>query len=252
MRSHLLPKALTRTPEPGLPRVDGHDGQRPVRRFDSWFDPSMVTRTGEDILTYYDDWAIKELRRLKLVWSAWGEAEALPTNDIEERTGLRHLESASAPRLRLFFLSLLWRAASTSLQGYRLSLPDNQIEMLRKMIVNKDAAPSGFFPVVLTQLTTKGPWHNAGPRAMSLAPDDQTAPIPFFRFYFEGLIAHIYDDVSGTFAEKLESLALSDDNYINVLTRPFEESAQHDWLQEVITVNVRNHYDEVERIFGRH
>lgn len=256
VRSHLLPKSVTRTPEPGLPRVDGFNGRRPTKRFDSWYDPCLVTRTGEDILSDYDNWAVKELRRLKLIWSGWGDHDNLPDDNVEwsedSRIGFRHLVSDDINMLRLFFLSLLWRAASTSLNDYRVPLPPDQIETLRKMLIRRDPTPIDLFPVVLTQLTTKGPWHIAGPRIVNLPPVNGTGDgTPFFRFYFDGLIAHIYDDVTCEMASGLGPLALQDRSTLVVIARPFESSAQEEWLQEVITLTARDHFSTVERIFGR-
>lgn len=256
VKSHLLPKSVTRTPEPGLPRVDGYNCGRPVKRFDSWYDPFLVTRAGEDILSDYDDWAVKELRRLKLIWSSWADLDSLPTEDVqspqESTIDLRPMQCKDVGKLRLFFLSLLWRAASTSLGDYRIPLSSDNIETLRKMIVSRDPEPFFLFPVTLIQLTTKGPWHIAGPRLMHLPLEDKAEePTPFFRFYFDGLVAHIYDDVTDRVAQGLGPLALRNDPQILVLARPFEDSAQHEWLQEVITVVGRDHFETVERIFGR-
>lgn len=250
VRSHLLPKSVTRAPDPGEPRVDGYAAARPVKRFDSWYDPTLVTRAGEDILSDYDDWAIKELRRLQLIWSAWGDLESLPAQDVEwpqgSSLGLRHLECIDVRKLRLFFLSLLWRAASTSLEGFKVAIASDKVEALRQMIVAGNPKPTSMFPVALIQLSTKGPWHNAGPRVESLA--DGTT---FFRFYFDGLIAHIYDDVTDDFVANAGALILGESSSITVMTRPYEESAQREWLHQLITNIERDHFDTVERIFGR-
>lgn len=255
VKSHLLPKAVTRTPEGGESRLDGYDGGRPTQRFDSWYDRSICTRDGEDILAKYDDWAITELRRLKLIWSGWKDSVSLPATDIEwsgnDAFGLRTLRSNNAERLRLFFLSLLWRAAVTSLRGYRIVIDANSVELLRKMLVMGNVEPMDQFPVVLTQLTTRGPWHNAGPRMLDLVPDQPSEETSFVRFYFEGLIAHVYCDATGTLASKLGSLAVGQNNDFVVYARPFENSAQADWLRDVIAMNLRDHSDTVTRIFGK-
>ncbi|MER9585376.1 hypothetical protein [Mesorhizobium sp. M0276] len=82
--SHLLPKALTKAGGLGVPFTKSGMGRRPSTRHSSWYDNRLVTQAGEDILAKLDDWAIKELRKARLVWSDWGpmtkltDARAIP------------------------------------------------------------------------------------------------------------------------------------------------------------------------------
>jgi hypothetical protein len=256
VRSHLLPKALTKTPEPGLARAEGFDLGRPVRRFDGWYDSGIVTRKGEDILSRYDDFAIKELRRLKLVWSGWqdpGELDGIDLLQPDGSAGLGRLAAPGAKRLRLFFLSLLWRAAVTDLVGYRVPMDGDRLEELTRMVAEGDPEPLSFFPVTLTQLTTKGPWHNAGPRLLTKKyPSEEPnadVDVDFYRFYLEGLIAHIDDDRTDAIASRFGSYALGSGEEIIALTRPYEGSHQAEWLEVLMLNSLENHADVVNRIF---
>src|SRR5690349_7493336 len=108
--SHLIPKALTRTEQQGLPFVQYRSGARPRKRWSSWYDPQLVTESGENILAAIDTWAIAELRKHKLVWSGWGESRALgPLHCpiVGTAWGIRKLDGINRSRLRFFFLSLL-------------------------------------------------------------------------------------------------------------------------------------------------
>jgi hypothetical protein len=49
VKAHIIPKALTRPAEKGLPFVQGGQGSRPVRRWDSWYDDHLVIQAGENI-----------------------------------------------------------------------------------------------------------------------------------------------------------------------------------------------------------
>jgi hypothetical protein len=71
VKSHIIPAALT-TPEGTGPLTQGGRGRPPIRRWSSWYDPCLVTQAGEAILAEYDNWAIQELRKNKLIWSSWG------------------------------------------------------------------------------------------------------------------------------------------------------------------------------------
>ena len=114
--SHIIPEALTRPSVRGSPLLQYGDGAHPTRRWSSWYDPQLVTAEGEKYLSDLDTWAIAQLREHKLVWSGWGTETDLgmhhtPINNI---FGIRKIEGIDTKRLRLFFLSLLWRAAASS------------------------------------------------------------------------------------------------------------------------------------------
>lgn len=83
VKSHILPKALTYGAEKGLPFAQAGRDYAPIKRWDSWYDPLIVTQAGEDILEAYDNWAIEELRAHRLVWSGWGGDSVLPAETIE-------------------------------------------------------------------------------------------------------------------------------------------------------------------------
>lgn len=254
VKSHLLPKAVTLPPDPSVPRLDGYNGGRPARRFDSWYDSNIVTRHGEDILSFYDDWAIKELRRLNIIWDGRKQGEDLVQGEQYQERGegiIREVDCSDPARLRLFFLSLLWRAASTSLPGYRVDIPEQNVERLRQMIVNKSASPLTFYPVVLTQLTTVGPWHNAGPRRMILPDSDiSTEGVNFIRFYFDGLVAHLYENETEEFLSTLGNFAIGASQRISLFGLKFEESSQEEWLRDLILYHYDNHLERSQKILG--
>jgi len=118
VKAHLIPRALTTPAEKGMPFFQWKSGATPKRRWSSWYDQNLVTRDGEDILTEFDTWAIAELRKQKLVWSSWGKSKSLGSlHSAASGTpwGIRKIKDTDPAKLRLFFLSLLWRAASTKL-----------------------------------------------------------------------------------------------------------------------------------------
>lgn len=194
--SHLLPKALTKAGGLQNGLIQAGRGRRPERRHSSWYDNSLVTSKGEKILADLDDWAIRELRCHQLVWSGWGPMHQLKVQSIVPNSpfGIRILKGADWKRLRLFFLSLLWRAAATRRYEFdEISLEASDREMLRDMIVAGNAEPIEYFGLQLIQLSTMGVEHILTPIAdiKSIGSDlGDPYEVPFFRFYFDGLIAH--------------------------------------------------------------
>ncbi len=71
------------------------------------------------------------------------------------------MRGVDCTRLRLFFLSLLWRAAATSLFEFNaVSMPANELAKLREMVLHGAFEPYHFYPVTLTQLSTRNFPHN--------------------------------------------------------------------------------------------
>ena len=108
-KAHLIPKALTSPSAPGERFIEAGRGNRPIRRFTSWYDHQLVTHEGEKILSEIDTAGIAELRKHKLVWSGWGNKNKLRTSDFavdpdpESGLGVRLIEGIDAGSIRLFF-----------------------------------------------------------------------------------------------------------------------------------------------------
>ncbi len=199
VKAHLIPNALTRPEKPGLPFIENRNPARPVRRWSSWYDDQLVTKHGEEILTELDTWAIGELRKHRLIWSGWGSASDLQDGDRIPGTpwGLRKVKISNPKRLRLFFLSLLWRAAASNRFEFgEVVLPSEDLENLRQMLLNENPEPPSFYPAMLTQISTLGVIHNLVPLAqIKIVPSvdgGRDQKIPIFRFYFDGLVAHVH------------------------------------------------------------
>ena len=106
VKSHLIPRALTRLSRTGEKFIQSGIGERMVRVSDSWYDLKLVVRRGEDILADIDDAGIKELRENHLIWSGWGEHKSLQDLlGIDSNSPLRELCLPNTRNLRLFFLS---------------------------------------------------------------------------------------------------------------------------------------------------
>jgi hypothetical protein len=161
--SHIVPQALTEGSWDDHPLLQRAPNGRTIRRWTSWNDPELVRQEGEDILQELDDWAIKFFRERKLIWSSWEKMSLeVPDHDlVYEGRGLRKLADVDGVRLRQFFLSLLWRAAATNLPEFEaVSLPETDLETLRRMVLNGEVEPLHFYPIALTRLSTRNWPHN--------------------------------------------------------------------------------------------
>lgn len=234
VKSHLLPRALTRLEVSGERFWEGGEGRRPIRPSDSWYDQHLVTREGEDILAELDSWAIAYLRNERLVWSGCRNGLLVPdvdTIDGEYGWGVREVEVPEPETLRRFFLSLLWRAAVTGMRGFEeIGLPATDLETLRRYVAGElTDLPVGFYRVTLTQLIGPGELHNHTPIAeIKHVPDGAGGwrEEAIFRFYVDGLIAHILRSASDPTPGGMGKLAVGAERRLIVSTNEWEKSRQ--------------------------
>lgn len=232
--SHLLPKALTKADglAPGLVQIGNG---RKEKRSSSWYDQHLVIAEGEKILAEYDDWAIRILRKHALVWSGWGPRISL--NDFQPITGtpwgVRSISGDDWKKLRLFFLSLLWRAAATDRpEFHEVDIPPDHLERLRQMLLNGDPEPVAFYAISLTQISTIGIRHNHAPIAFTktIPSSEAGRPAmeePTFRFYLDGLVIHFSRlSTEQNEARDLGPLVVGAEDTITLSTVDFVSSAQ--------------------------
>jgi hypothetical protein len=257
--SHIIPKALTKPAARGMPFVESGDGKRPRRRWSSWTDKHLVVQAGEDLLASLDSWAIAELRRLKLIWSGWGPLQNLGSlHDVIPGStwGVRDLNISEPTRLRLFYLSLLWRAAASSRPEFAgIAIPSEDEEKLRQMLLARRSDPLSFYPTSLTQLSTLGITHNITPFAQvktNPATDvSEACEVPFFRFYFDGLIAHVHRHTSDNGETVgLGPLVVGHGTKLVVSTVTYEESFERENMESLITDTHKKWPDVMAKLSG--
>lgn len=255
VKSHLVPLAFS-APSDGQYFIDGAPGGRPTRRPTSWYDKELVTRKGEDILAELDSFAADELRKSSLVWSGWDELLGAPVDTFAypgTEHGVRLVSGLNVLKLRTFFLSLLWRAAaSLQPQNAHIRLLDRDLEQLRQMVLNKNPYPLNFMPVQLTQLITRGPRHNLGPLKMSLPlqleEGESAVRVQTFRFYFDGLVANIYCDISTELHESASAIYVGGHEDILALCIPYEQSFQASNIEQHQYEAITNYPDTMSKL----
>ncbi len=238
VKSHLTPQAFTAPAIPGAYFVLAGNRTRPTRSFTSWYDKKIVIRKGEDLLASLDSYAITTLRNHKLVWSAWDGEPCLDPSlhkMLQGTTGVRKVLFEDVEKIRLFFLSLLWRwAVSTLPVAAEVDLPLAQRHLLRDMILASDAGDPKVFPVELIQLSTRGETQNMAPIATMKDIEDFESStkrtVPFYRFYFDGLVIHIGMSTESTV---VSGLVLGSETQLIIPTVSYEDSFQRSNLHHL-------------------
>lgn len=242
VKSHLLPRAFTKPTQDGAPLLQAGNCAPISTRWDSWYDPGIVTRAGEDILERIDDAAIKELRKHKLVWSGWGGAQALEDEHhhlfMPPAHGVRRMHGVNVGVLRTFCLSLLWRAAVTSRFEFgEVVLPEADVARLGELVMSGEWGPADFYPATMIQLSTLGLQHNLSPFVDTKEyPAVEGTPgwsVDIVRFYLEGLIIHKHARDDGE-TVRLGSTIIGGADELLVCTITYEHSFQAENFAEVV------------------
>ena len=231
-KSHLIPKALTAPDVPGERFIEAGQGNRPIRRFSSWYDHELVVTEGEKILGEIDDAGIAELRANRLIWSGWQGKKKLHVRDFvmspDPGTGIgfRQFKNYDATKLRLFFLSVLWRSLATKIKEFEYL--DNlgiDLDYLGDQIVKKNPGAFDYLPIMISQMSTVGFSHNHSPTIQEIKHEDGKV-YRFYRLYMQGVIAHIYTGDCKDLCISCGGLFLGGREDFGVITHKFENSRQ--------------------------
>lgn len=114
-----------------------------------------------------------------------------------------------------------------------------------------DGGDPTFYPVTLTQLSTRGPRQNLSPLSQEIpSHDGENRSYPIFRFYFDGLIAHIHRS-SAPVADPENPTTLGATNAIVIPTVTYETSSQHTNLQAGIHDAYQEHSASMRKLTSR-
>lgn len=250
IKSHLIPQALTKPEIRGGIMKQIGEGTRPKKATSSWYDYELVTRAGEDILTEFDTAAINILRNHQLIWSSWGES--FISNDsifysINQNYGVREFSNLEWRKLRLFGLSLLWRACNSTQNGFcDINIPKDDLEKIRVLLINKDSGAIHFYPIKLCQLSTKGKIHNQTPFITKFelpkrCEITRSKYLDIVRFYFDGLIMHIHLSKTLKQIKGFDSQILGfNPNKLIVTTVSYEVSFQRENIENIVNSYRKN------------
>jgi hypothetical protein len=196
VKSHILPRSLTPKDQSGGRLIESDGFDYPRKQYDSWYDPNLVIRLGEDILERIDDAAYKELHKSKLIWKSWesqSELNLIETAGQGVLVGLRDIEGLDQQSLGRFVVSVLWRAGSSNISAMKdFSASALTLEHARQVTLGREDFDPAMFPIRIFQYVTKGPIHNLAPMNHEVVyPDGRQES--FFRIFSNGVFFHVVD-----------------------------------------------------------
>lgn len=130
-----------------------------------------------------------------------------------------------------------WRVAASSRPECQwVNLNPDEIEDLRRRVVERDAGAAEDYPVQLFQCVDRGPEHNRSPLL-----EEQIVPLPegpeqhfrYIRFYFDGMTAWFFLARARPFLPELLSLMLAHAGATFVMTQWFSKTRTAENLLEV-------------------
>jgi hypothetical protein len=148
----------------------------------------------------------------------------------------------------------LWRAAASKMAEFaEIDVRASNLRRLRRMLLTVEADPFHFFPMTLTQLSSKGPIHNLTPlsqRKPKFPWSKNSLSIPIYRFYFDGLIAHFHRQSNLREIDELGDMFVGHSNELLVPVVPFEGSWQKQNADDLIREAEDRWPDRLARIPG--
>jgi hypothetical protein len=257
VNSHIIPRALSDKNLDKVARIQWREfGGRPQLRHTSWYDDHLVIEEGEAKLSLYDTIGTNELAKFGLCWRYFPISSKAKRSPIDgSNFEIIEVDGADVAGLRLFFLSLLWRAAASRRPEFREIRVDVASMRKRRKIVNGEITPhTSDFPVTLTLLTTKGQPQNLTPLRQRMALPQLCEGLPrdvkIHRFFLDGLIAHVgRKSMDQKLAEVWGPRAVGAQKDLFLIGRPYEGSFQEQNLNFLQDELERQWPKEAERIY---
>lgn len=225
--AHIIPRAFFKTASPDPFKEVGPDGERPKRIRTGWYDPHLLTRAGEDILQPFDDAAAKAFIQRGFTYSTRRMEHDI--NSLKPGFVANHeywIEDVDVRQLRLFVLSLLWRAAVSRNNAFdKVTVSPSHLEDLRRRLLAGDPGPHTDYPAYLgvfcsgDERTKMSPFRPKGSR--------------FYRFFLDGVLCYVSPIRRMTSTTNLGGLLLGSDpgraplycfDSINSAHREYEET----------------------------
>ena len=211
IKAHIIPEGFFRVLRDGSGALEVHTNKRgahPRRAPIGVYDRSILCRPCDNVFSPWDK-----------------HAQDVMLRDFSDETAIYHgpmklgwtISKFDYRQLKLFFLSLLWRASVSTHDFYRRVSTGPFEQSLRKMIAAGEPGPPETFAVTLARFREPAYTAMLDPHA------DRYHGVNYFRFYLAGFVAYI--KVDGRPPQgPLAHFTLRDDAPITVLLRSARDS----------------------------
>lgn len=183
-KSHIIPKAFMRRADV-TPFMESDGQSRAIKRQTGWYDTAILGSRGERHISKFDDAAAK-----CFIDGSYLYRTRRDPNDLDIIRGDFHpgsvieVENVDTAKIRLFALSLLWRAAVSELSSMQeVKVRAQNIEEIGKRIFSETPGSPRQFAVYFCVF-------DSGEELPKVAPFRPGAH-PFYRFFLDGVVAYV-------------------------------------------------------------
>ena len=227
IKAHIIPKAFYELPpqEEGACRLlSNTPGTFPKKVPAGIYDSTLVTQEGEDTFEQWDNYATGLLL-----------AENL---ELENITGQGHivgwqLTNYDYSLLKLFALSILWRAHASSHQAFKKVKLGPHEPLIRNLLLNNDAGSPDQYSVIISR------WIDDGFGPVFMDPfSEKYDDVNFYRLYCGKYVFSIKVDsrlTKGSFRD----IQLAPERSLTIIARHLRNSKEWPIMQKIARENAR-------------
>ena len=251
IKCHILPRSVTYSsnskkrgnPEAQFIEISG--SSHPKLAHTSWYDPSLVGQTGEDLLSRIDTWGYDILMKYGLLGPATPIANDLSLDFA--------FQDGEVDRLRRFVLSILWRAAVSKMPQFgEVVLEAESIEILKRYVLEEITLGTDDFPISFQRVMGLSHQFNSAPicdeHILTNNFTNKKFATPRFTFYFNGLNVFVGTRTTDSILHRtLGNCALVAGNGIVVECVTYE-SGLKDLLLQKMTMTEHRYPDQIKRM----
>ena len=224
VRAHIIPKAFYGGLDPNNPPLimPSNLVDRPERTRTGVWDDEILTAEGEHITQELDDYAAKILIEEIDEFVVEAVHEGLPL--------LKVLHDYDYKKLKLFFLSLIWRASVSKRKEFQLVNLGPHEHIIRDMIMRNDPGGAEEYSVCLFKFIEDT--H----KSILFPAREKFDGINYYRFIMAGYIVLIKIDNQSS-RDPLKHIQISPDKPLLVVMREFKGSPEMKLASDIAMLN---------------
>lgn len=226
IKAHIIPESFFLPLKSGkrVPEIHSNiEGQYPKKTPTGIYDTSILCSKCDNAIGVWDNYA------QQLLLKDFGEHLAVYHGS---RKVAYRIDAFDYEKLKLFFISLLWRASISSQYFYkRVSLGPYE-RVLREMILKNDPGAPEDFPIVIAKFSDPIVTGMLDPHK------DNFEGINFYRFYMTGFVIYIKVD-KGKMPEFLEPLYIRKGEPIWIILRDLDKSKDGKIMKDIAITDLR-------------
>ncbi|MGD0336648.1 MAG: hypothetical protein ABSB18_06065 [Candidatus Omnitrophota bacterium] len=218
VKAHVIPECFYRIDSKNkqpLKILSSNEGIYPQRSQTGIYDPNIVIQEGENILQSLDNYASDLLIKNFLAAQTAFDGEILQIDNYDYN------------KLKLFFLSVLWRASVSQQQFFKVVDLGEHEENIRKALLENNAGDSDFYSVILSVFS--GVQNGVG----TLNPQKtKIDSINYYKLYLGNFLAWIKVDRRRS-EEPLRSFSMENGRPLYILKKNLHSSKEFPLMKSI-------------------